>query len=1094
MQQLKFSIFALLLAVVPAAGQAISGDVTGSVTDPSGAVIPGISLTISNDATGVKAATTSDGNGQYRFFNLSVGIYTLTATGQGFGVLTRKGLHVELSSTLTVNFSMQVSSSATTVEVTEAGAGVDTTTAQLITSFESRAVQEVPSASQGSGVWNLSLLGSGVASSGGVGQGTGPSISGQRPENNTFNLDGVSNNNYYSTGPLVIVPNDAIAELSILQNQYSPEFGGGSGGVFNAIVRSGGNQIHGSIYEYLQNRQLNAVDALAWTQGITSNPRYDHNRLGATLGGPILKNKLFYFGLFEYNPIGQAALPGSPISAPTAAGWSALAGASGVSQNNLTQLQKYIGAAPANDQKTLSVAGRTIPIGSLAFSAPSFQNNYNTLVSIDYTISSKDQLRGRVVLNKHEALDTSSTFPAFWAPLPNDNKFYSVTEFHNFSPSMQNELRLSYSRNVSAEGQPPLTFPGLDKFPVITIDELNGLTIGPSGPMGSTQNLAQGSDNFTKVFGKHTVKAGFNFTDVILTNYFISRVNGNYEYSSLEQYLLDLTPDVLGERSAGPTSYPAGSLLYAAYLNDDYRFTQHLTLNLGLRYEYATTPVASRYQAISAPASVPGGITFAEPKPGKNDWAPRLGFAYSPDAKGQWSIRGGFSRVFDATYGNLTSNSAPPYFQQTNDVDLNSSAPNFLKNGGLPGSAVPLPKDTLGARSVIGSYTFGDKRPYGLTYTLGVQHSFANNYTLEVRYAGSRGVHLWNQTRLNIAPQVNSSNYIQTFALLPGVATLATLKPLGTSTSPNTVKGTLVPGGTSDRPWDFLASQGFESNLISYAPQGYSAYNGLAIQLNRRYANGFSYIGAFTWSHLLDDSTATNFSTYLSPRRAQDFQNLRPEWSSSALDRRGRFTFTAIYDWTPFKNGNWFLKNVAGNWNAAGTYTYQSPEYATVQSNTDSNLNNDSAGDRTIINPAGTFNIGSGVTAYNALGNKVATGSASTVAYVINNPNARFVVAGPGALANSGRNNFPLRPINNFDIQFAKRLMIREGIKLQLAGQFYNVFNHAQYVGGYINDVAPNAFVGARNDLVPSDPLFGRFDQFYSSNSRTIQINAKFTF
>ena len=232
MQQLKFSIFALLLAVVPAAGQAISGDVTGSVTDPSGAVIPGISLTISNDATGVKAATTSDGNGQYRFFNLSVGIYTLTATGQGFGVLTRKGLHVELSSTLTVNFSMQVSSSATTVEVTEAGAGVDTTTAQLITSFESRAVQEVPSASQGSGVWNLSLLGSGVASSGGVGQGTGPSISGQRPENNTFNLDGVSNNNYYSTGPLVIVPNDAIAELSILQNQYSPEFGGGSGGVF----------------------------------------------------------------------------------------------------------------------------------------------------------------------------------------------------------------------------------------------------------------------------------------------------------------------------------------------------------------------------------------------------------------------------------------------------------------------------------------------------------------------------------------------------------------------------------------------------------------------------------------------------------------------------------------------------------------------------------------------------------------------------------------------------------------------------------------------------------------------------------------------
>jgi hypothetical protein len=171
-----------LLAALSIHAQAISGDVNGSVTDPSGARIPGISLTITNDQTGVKANATSDSNGQFRFFNLAVGTYTLTATGQGFAVSTQKGLHIELSATLTANVTMQVSSNATTVEVNEAGAGVDTTTAQLVTSFESRAVQDIPSASQGSGVWNLSLLGSGVASSGGVGQGTGPAISGQRPE------------------------------------------------------------------------------------------------------------------------------------------------------------------------------------------------------------------------------------------------------------------------------------------------------------------------------------------------------------------------------------------------------------------------------------------------------------------------------------------------------------------------------------------------------------------------------------------------------------------------------------------------------------------------------------------------------------------------------------------------------------------------------------------------------------------------------------------------------------------------------------------------------------------------------------------------
>ena len=131
-------------------------------------------------------------------------------------------------------------------------------------------------------------------------------------------IDGVSNQNMYNPAPLLTVGNDAVAEFSLLQNQFAPEFGGGSGGIFNTIVKSGGNQIHGSIYEYMQNRNLNAVDALDWVQGLTSLPRYDNNRLGATIGGPIIKNKLFYFGNFEYNPVGQSATPGTPITAPTA--------------------------------------------------------------------------------------------------------------------------------------------------------------------------------------------------------------------------------------------------------------------------------------------------------------------------------------------------------------------------------------------------------------------------------------------------------------------------------------------------------------------------------------------------------------------------------------------------------------------------------------------------------------------------------------------------------------------------------------------------------------------------------------------------------
>jgi hypothetical protein len=245
---------------------------------------------------------------------------------------------------------------------------------------------------------------------------------------------------------------------------------------------------------------------------------------------------------------------------------------------------------------------------------------------------------------------------------------------------------------------------------------------------------------------------------------------------------------------------------------------------------------------------------------------------------------------------------------------------------------------------------------------------------------------------------------------------------------------------------------------------------------------------------MLDDATATNFSTYLTPRRAQDYQNYSPEWASSALDHRHRFTFSPVYDYRPFKNGNWFMKNLVGNWSFSGTYTYQSPEYATVQSNVDSNLNNDTAGDRTIINKSGNANIGSTVTGYNASGQAVAAGSASIVAYVANNPNARYVVAGVGALANGGRNTFPLRPTDNIDLGVAKRFTFTERTHFEIGGQFFNVLNHAQYTGGYLSDVASSGQTTSRSDLIPGNPLFGRFDQFYSSNSRFGQIFARISF
>jgi len=1094
----------ILLFAAQAFPQAISGDVSGHVLDASGAAIPGALVSATNDATGARNTVITGADGAYSLRNLPVGTYSVTASADGFTSTSAKNVSVQLSNVITQNITLEVKGTSTAVEVTASGATIDTTTTQIQTTYGSKEVEDLPQAAisrtiNSMGIWNLSLLGSGVASQGGVGQGTGPAIAGQRPENNTFNIDGVDNNNHYTTGPLVYVSNDAIAEVSLLQNQFSPEFGGASGGVFNALVKSGTNAIHGEIYEYLQNRHLNAEDAIYAVAGLTSNPRFDSNRLGATIGGPILKDKLFYFGNFEYNPLGQAAVPGTPVFAPTSAGYSALTAIPGVSATNLGVLQKYLGVAPANDAGASTVNGVSVPLGALTFNNPAYTNSYNALVSIDYNMSEKDQFRGRWIYNKSEGLQTPATLPVFNVNSPNNNYLFTLSEFHDFTPTLQNEFRTSFSRNVNYIGVPPIKFPGLDVFPVITIDEI-GVTMGPVGPTGSIQNLFQAEDNLSKVAGRHNIKAGYHFTDVILTNFFIQRVLGNYEYSTLQQYLLDLTPDVLGERSAGPTSFPTGFLENEAFVNDDFRLRPNLTLNLGLRYEYVTMPIASRYQIYSAPASVPGEISFGKPAFSPNDWSPRVGFAYSPGTEGIWSIRGGFSRAFDLSYANLTSNAAPAYFEQTTDVNLSANAPNFLANGGLPGTVLPLPSDPRAALAAATSYTYGGQRPYALTWTLGVQRVFKRNYTLEARYVGTKGVHLWNQSRLNIYPQVNANNYIPTFFSMPSAGTFASL-----SRTLGDVRSYIVPGGTSQYPYNSLAVDGSTQNIVAYAPQAYSSYNGLATQLTRRFSNNLSFIAAYTWSHMLDDATATNFSTYLTPRRAQDFQDLRAEWASSALDRRHRFTFTPIYDFKPFKGSNWFLKNAVGNWIISGTYTYESPEFATVQSGLDSNLNNDSAGDRAIINPSGAGNLGTDVTGYNAQGQAVCLGSLSNtsacpnsneiVAYVANNPNARYVTAGAGALAKGGRNTFPLNPTNNIDAALRKQFDLGERIRFSIGGQFLNLLNHPQFTGGFVNDVSLNAAAAiARNELVPSDPLFGRFDLFYTSNARQIQVFAKLSF
>jgi len=290
--------------------------------------------------------------------------------------------------------------------------------------------------------------------------------------------------------------------------------------------------------------------------------------------------------------------------------------------------------------------------------------------------------------------------------------------------------------------------------------------------------------------------------------------------------------------------------------------------------------------------------------------------------------------------------------------------------------------------------------------------------------------------------------------------------------------------------------QPYFPNVITGFPfDGNSIYHGLALEGSRRFSKGLLFKTAYTWSHNIDDSTADLNSTALSPRRPQDSQNVRPERSSSFLDRRHRLTETWIYE-TPWLRGshNWAMRNLAGNYTFSGTYTYESPQFATVQSGLDSNLNGDSAGDRAIINVNGKTNTGTGVTGYDRNGNALPAGNASIVAYVANSSNAQYVSAGLGALATGGRQTLALRPINNFDLALKKNFALGERRSLEFSAQLFNAFNHPQYIAGYLNNVQYRLSVATRNNLIPSNSDFNHPDRYYSSNARLVQLTARFQF
>ena len=1110
----------LMLGAGAAYGQTVSGNVVGTVTDSSGAAVVNADVTATNIDTGVSAAGKTNGTGEYRFDNLLVGTYRIMVKSTGFRTTTVT-VQILLNQTGTANVALSPGASTETVEVSGEAPLIDTTTAQLQTTYQERQLLDLPTTGlgvspngQNLGVINLSLLDAGVGSSGGLGAGTGPSIGGQRPRNNNFTVEGVDNNDKGVTGPLIYVPQDAVANFTVLQNQFNSEFGHSTGGQFGITVQSGTNTFHGRAYEYFQNRNLNAVDQSLANQGVFSNPRYDSNRFGGQVGGPVFKNKLFFFANFEYNPVGQSASPGSPLYAPTANGYAQLLAIPGVSAANINALKQYVTAPSAcvsgvNGCPNISIptsptTSVPIEVGNFQLVAPNYVNYRALTTSMDYNISDRDQIRGRYLYNKNVSIDAGLigvTLPVFYTTLGIPYHLVSLSEYHTFSPDITNEVRVGFNRTGFNYTTPNLSFlPTLDAFPNLTFDDLGGVNIGPdpNAPQYSVQNLYQAVDNFTWIKGNHTLKFGVEGRKSISPQKFIQRSRGDYEYANLSTFAFDQVPDGgTNERSFGTVGYSGDNYGIFWYGNDTWKIRPSLSINLGLRYEYQSTPYGWTQQKLNSISNVPGLIAFGAPQAPKTDFMPRVGFAYSPRGIGDTSIRGGFGMGYDVLYDNIGTLSRPPQIGSTDDCPVNCANP-FLANGGIPPENVSgiTVLDQQTARAFTASYLPNKvKYPKSLSWNLGVQHAFRGNYNLEVRYVGTRGEQLNVQNRINVIDVVTPSNHLPTYMQAPSQSTLDAL--------PVTLNG---PGGLLDQynaggfidprylniPCDSDPTQdcSFGSEIVGFLPYGSSTYHGLQSQLNRRFSNGLQFQAAYTFSHNIDNSTADFFSTIISPRRPQDFRDLPAERSNSVLDHRHRFTLSAIYDVPWNKNSSsWLARNLLGNYEIVPVFTWESGQWGTVQSGVDSNLNTDGAADRTIVNPSGVKGTGSDVA-------PLTNTAGFVVAYQAVNPSAQYIIAGKGALPTGGRNTLSTPPINNWDITLVKHIAITERMKIEVMAGFLNAFNHPQFTTGSVNQANSISVTGQgqRNFLIPTAGNFNNARLSFPSNARQAQLGLKFTF
>jgi len=837
--------------------QVAGGTLTGTITDKTGSEIPNAQIVIKDLATGIERTVSTNKDGFYIAANLLPAEYQVTISASGFNTEVKTGIKINVGAQQEFNLTLQVGTVTHRVEVTAEAPAVQLASSDISATVEAITVRELPL--NGRSWTDLAALQPGVdtiqtqpsfssgADRGNRGFGQQLTISGARPQQNNYRLDGVSLNDYANGAPGSVLGGslgvDAIQEFSVLTSNYSAEYGKTSGGVINAITRSGTGAFHGSAYEFLRN---SALDARNFFDGSTI-PSFKRNQFGGSIGGPIIPERTFFFA--DYEGIRQSKGITALTTVPS------LDARNGLLAGNPNPV-----AIDPNAQKFL--AFYHLPNGSVtdnpdiakySFAGQQVVNENFFTTRLDHKISEKDAISGTYLFDK-----TPYTSPdgvnAVLLTTKSSRQIAALEETHIFKPTLANTVRFGYNYEVVDNNQgasalvPEAGDTSFGTFPGRTAPQLfvGGLTTFLGGVGGESAyfyhwNTFQFFDDAFVNKGTHTIKFGFAMERMELKIEALSDPNGIFKFSNLQAFYANQPSRFQGGIASTLSPRNLRQTLFGGYVQDDWRLKPNLTLNLGLRYEMVTVPTETNGKLavlLNLSDATPHiGDPFFQ-NPTTKNFEPRVGFAWDPKGNGKMAIRGGFG-MFDVLplpyQFTLLTTLAAPFFQYTS---INNPGTGSFYNN-LP----PLPSNKLRATYIDPK----PKRNYVMQYNLNLQYQLTPSLTSLLAYVGSRGIHqpYRPDDADMVIPTLTSAGY-----LFPKVDVFGNaFSPLCNQTDPNgPVDPSCAPPSRINEHYGSVRGMFYE---------GQSYYNALEAQLVKRMSHGFQVQGTFTWGRSIDTSSAT---------------------------------------------------------------------------------------------------------------------------------------------------------------------------------------------------------------------------------------------